>query len=275
MKVLFCGDVMGKPGRQVLEANIKELRRRLGLDFVIANGENAAHGFGITAKQCDGFYEAGVDAITTGNHVWDQRDILPAITSDKRLLRPLNYPERTPGRGSTVLEAGNGGKVLLISVITRLYMGLADDPFGAVETVLGQYRLGHNVDAIILDVHGEATSEKMAMGHAFDGRVSLIVGTHTHVPTADTRILAGGTGYQTDIGMCGVYDSVIGMKKETAIERFVTKRPGDRLSPADGQATLCAVYADIDDATGLARRVAPLVQGGDLETRWPVPEEPS
>lgn len=272
MKLLFCGDVVGKPGRQVVTRHLADLRSRLGLDFVIVNGENAAHGFGITAKQCDELYAAGADAITTGNHVWDQRDIVAKIEADARLLRPLNYPPRTPGRGATVLEAGNGAKVLVISVICRLFMGLADDPFQALEKILGQYKLGRNIDAIVVDVHGEASSEKMAIGHAVDGRVSLVVGTHTHIPTADARILGGGTAYQTDIGMCGVYDSVIGMQKDNAIGRFVAKRPTERLSPADGEASLCATYAELDDKTGLAVHVAPLIRDGDLAPCWPVAE---
>ncbi len=270
MKILFCGDVFGKPGRQVLAQHLGDLRRDLKLDFIIANGENAAHGFGITAKHCAELYAAGVDVITTGNHVWDQRDIVQIIDSDKRLLRPLNFPPRTPGRGATVIDVGHGGKILVINVICRLFMGLADDPFQALEEELKQHKLGRTVGAIIVDVHGEASSEKMAIANVVDGRASLVVGTHTHVPTADTRILPGGTAYQTDAGMCGVYDSVIGMKKETSIARFVSKRPGERLSPADGEASLCAVYVETDDRTGLAVHAAPLVLGGNLAPRWPI-----
>jgi len=269
MKILFFGDVVGKAGREAVDRALDRARRDLKPDFVIVNGENAAHGFGITAKICQEFYDLGVDAITTGNHLWDQREIIKVIDSDQRLLRPLNYPPRTPGRGATILEAADGRKVLVISVICRLFMGLSDDPFQALEATLAQHRLGRTVDAIVVDVHGEATSEKMAIGHALDGRVSLVVGTHTHVPTSDTRILAGGTAYQTDIGMCGVYDSVIGMGKENAVERFVSKKPTERLSPADGAPTACAVFAETDNSTGLATAVHPVIDGGDLAPRWP------
>lgn len=274
MKILFCGDIFGKPGRQVLVKHLGDLRRELKLDFVVANGENAAHGFGITSKHCEELFAAGVDAITTGNHVWDQRDIVKTIEDDKRLLRPLNFPPRTPGRGAAVIDAGNGGKVLVINVICRLFMGLADDPFQALEDELKRHKLGQTVSAIIIDVHGEASSEKMAIGNVADGRASLVVGTHTHVPTADTRILPNGTAYQTDAGMCGVYDSIIGMKKETSIARFTTKRPGERLSPAEGEASLCAVYVETDNATGLAVHAAPLVVGGDIAPQWPVLNRP-
>ncbi|MFQ5959413.1 MAG: YmdB family metallophosphoesterase, partial [Alphaproteobacteria bacterium] len=258
MKLLFIGDVVGRSGREVVGARLPGLRDELDLDFVVLNGENAAGGYGITGEICKGFYDAGVDVITTGNHVWDQREIISYIDGDKRLLRPHNYPPGTPGTGLGVFEAGRGRKVLVMHVMCRLFMDPLDDPFACVDAALAGHRLGGSVAAMVLDIHGEATSEKMAMGHYVDGRVSLAVGSHTHVPTADAQVLPGGTAYQTDAGMCGDYDSVIGVDKATSIKRFTRKMPTGRLNPALGEATLCAVYAETDDATGLATRVAPL-----------------
>ena len=270
MRVLFCGDVVGKAGRKVVADALPELRRRLELDFIVVNGENAAHGFGITAGICADFYAAGVDVITTGNHVWAQREIIDHIGGDKRLLRPLNYPQGTPGRGSGVFAVPDGRRVLVINPMGRLFMDAIDDPFAAVEAALVGHRLADTVHCIVVDVHAEATSEKMAMGHVFDGRVSMVVGSHTHVPTADARILPGGTAYVSDAGMCGDYDSIIGMKKDAAIDRFVRKMPTQRLSPAEGEASLCAVYVETDDETGLAKHVAPLRHGGRLAEQWPI-----
>ena len=263
MKILLCGDVVGRAGRAAVTEHVPELRRILGLDFVAVNGENAAAGFGITDKICAELYAAGVDAITTGNHVWDRREIIAYIASDPRLLRPANFPRGTPGRGSHIYQLADGRRVFLANLMARLFMDALDDPFAEVEALLAEQRLGE-VDAIIVDFHGEATSEKMAMGQLLDGRVSLVVGTHSHVPTADAQILPRGTAYQTDAGMCGDYDSVIGMQKAAAVARFVTKMPGERLQVAEGPATLCGVVVETDDATGLARRIAPVRMGGRL-----------
>jgi metallophosphoesterase (TIGR00282 family) len=265
MKVLFCGDIVGRSGREAVIANIPSLRKRYDLDFVFANGENVAGGFGITAALARELYECGVDCITTGNHVWDQREIIAQINGDPKLLRPANFPRGTPGRGIGTYSARGGRPVVVINVMTRLFMDPLDDPFAALEAALQQYRLGPGGQAaILIDVHGEATSEKQALGHLADGRASVVVGSHSHVPTADARIMPGGTGYQTDAGMCGDYDSVIGMKKEPATQRFVRKMPGERLTPAEGAGTLCAVYVELDDATGLARKIAPVRVGGVL-----------
>ena len=263
MKILLCGDVVGRAGRAAVTEHVPELRRTLGLDFVVVNGENAAAGFGITDKICAELYAAGVDAITTGNHVWDRREIIAYIPSDPRLLRPANFPRGTPGRGSHVYRLADGRRVFLANLMARLFMDALDDPFAEVVALLAEQRLGE-VDAIIVDFHGEATSEKMAMGQLLDGRVSLVVGTHSHVPTADAQILPRGTAYQTDAGMCGDYDSVIGMQKAAAVARFVTKMPGERLQVAEGPATLCGVVVETNDATGLARRIAPVRMGGRL-----------
>ena len=272
MKILIVGDIVGKSGRDAVADHLPRLREELELDFVIVNGENAAHGFGITDKICAAVYQAGADVITTGNHVWDQRDIINYIDGDPKLLRPLNYPEGTPGRGVGVFEAPGGRKVLVVHPMCRLFMDPLDDPFAGTEAALEPYILGSNVAAILVDVHGEATSEKQALAHILDGRVSAVVGTHTHVPTADHRVLPGGTAYMTDLGMTGDYDSVIGMRKKEAIGRFMTKMPQGRLEPAEGTASFCAAYIETDDAPGLARRIAPVRLGGGLaEARPPGP----
>ncbi len=269
MRILFLGDIVGRAGRRAALDQLPTLRRRLDADFVIVNGENAAGGFGITSKIAAEFYDAGADCLTTGNHVWDQRDIINEIDRDHRMLRPLNFPPGTPGRGVTMLEARGGRRVMVINAMARLFMDPLGDPFAALDQAVSPVAMPDDADAIVLDFHGEATSEKMSMGHFLDGRVTLVVGTHSHVPTADAQVLPGGTAYQTDAGMCGDYDSVIGMKKEPAIARFLTKMPGERLTPAESAATLCGLVVDTDDKTGLARDVAPLRVGGRLRPEWP------
>jgi hypothetical protein len=264
MKVLYIGDVVGKSGRKAVETHLPRLHDELTLDFVILNGENAAHGFGITGDICKAFFDLGVDAITTGNHAWDQREIIDYMATEPRLLRPVNYPEGTPGRGMGVFEAKNGKKVCVIQAMGRLFMDPLDDPFAGIQRALLNKKLGESVDFIFVDIHAEATSEKMAIAHHFDGQVSMVVGTHSHVPTADAQIFTGGTAYQTDVGMCGDYDSVIGMTKGPAIGRFITKVRGERLTPAMGEGTLCAVYVESDDTTGLAKRISPVRLGGRL-----------
>jgi metallophosphoesterase (TIGR00282 family) len=264
MKLLFLGDIVGRSGRDAVIAQLPDLRTRLDVDFVIANGENAAHGFGLSPTIAADLHAVGVDCITTGNHVWDKKELIPHLEQDARVLRPMNYPEGTPGRGYSVYEARGGRRVLVVNLMARLFMDPLDDPFASIERVLKTYRLGRDPAAIVLDFHGEASSEKMAMGHWLDGRASLVVGTHTHTPTADTMILPGGTAYQTDAGMCGDYDSVIGMGKVAAVTKFIRKMPGERLAPAEGEATICGVFVETDDATGLARRAEPLRLGGRL-----------
>jgi 2',3'-cyclic-nucleotide 2'-phosphodiesterase len=275
MRLLVCGDVMGRTGRKSIADHLPALRKALDLDFVVINGENAAGGFGITGEICQEFYAAGVDAITTGNHVWDQRETLDYIKRDPKLLRPHNFPIGTPGRGVGVYEARGGKRVVVLHVMARLFMEALDDPFACLAQQLETHKLGAkpkgNADLILVDIHGEATSEKMAVGHFCSGRVSAVVGTHSHVPTADAQILPGGTAYQTDLGMCGDYDSVIGMKKEAAVARFVTKLRGERLEAAGGEATLCGALIETDDETGLARHIGPLRLGGRLQPHWPLP----
>jgi len=269
LRLLYCGDLLGRSGREAVQEHVPKLRESLKLDFVVVNGENAAHGFGITGKLCTELFESGVDVVTLGNHAWDQKEIMSFIDSEPRLLRPRNYPAGTPGRGSHVYSAANGKKLMVVQVMGRLFMDPLDDPFPAVEAELSRYPLGASVQAIIVDIHAEATSEKMAMGHFADGRASLVVGSHSHVPTADAQILPKGTAYQTDAGMCGDYDSVIGMKKEPAILKFTRKLPGEKLSPAEGPGTLCGVFVETDDRTGLAKRVEPVRIGGRLAPSIP------
>jgi 2',3'-cyclic-nucleotide 2'-phosphodiesterase len=268
MRILFLGDIVGKTGREGVLRRLPGLRDQLSLDFVIVNGENAAHGFGITAKICDELFEVGVDVISTGNHVWDQKEALSFIEREDRLLRPVNFPPGTPGRGAGLYQTAGGENVLVINVMGRLFMDPLDDPFAAVERELSACPLGVAADAIVIDVHAETTSEKNAMGHFADGAASLVVGTHTHIPTADTRVLSGGTAYQTDAGMCGDYDSVIGMQKEEAVARFVRKYSSGRLQPGEGEASVCGLVVETG-SNGLAKRVACLQVGGSLTDNLP------
>lgn len=269
MRILFLGDVLGRSGREAIIKWTPNLRKTLGVDFVIVNAENAAHGFGLTADICKKFWDCGVDAITSGNHIWDQRDIIPYLETEPRLLRPLNYPAGTPGRGASIIGDAKGHKVLVVNAMGRLYMDPLDDPFTAMDRVFAAYRLGREVSACVVDFHAEATSEKMAMGHHCDGRASLVVGTHTHIPTADTQILPGGTAYQTDAGMCGDYDSVIGMKKDSIVQKFIKKTPTERMTPATGKATICGTLIETDEATGLARSIDQIRLGGRLRQSLP------
>ncbi|MGD1934844.1 MAG: TIGR00282 family metallophosphoesterase [Candidatus Phaeomarinobacter sp.] len=265
MRLLFLGDVVGRSGRDAVVAALPGLRSDLDLDFVVVNGENSAGGFGITEKITTELLDAGADVISGGNHSWDQREALVFIEREERLLRPANYPAGTPGRGAGLFEARGGRRVLLVNVLGRVFMEPLDDPFATVEKELSAAPMGDVADAVIVDMHAEATSEKMAMGHFCDGKASLVVGTHSHVPTADAQVLPGGTAYQTDAGMCGDYDSVIGMDKEEPLNRFTRKIPGGRFAPADGDATVCGVFVETNDATGLAERVEPIRVGGRLK----------
>ena len=264
MRLLYLGDVVGKAGRTAVTKHLPGLRDRLKIDFAVVNGENAAHGFGMTPKTCQSLFDAGADVIVSGNHAWDRKEIIQAMEDDVRLLRPLNHAEGTPGRGAVVYTLADGRRVLVGQIMTRLFMAEIGDPFEAMEALLKAYPLGQAVNAILVDVHGEATSEKTALGVVADGRASMVVGSHTHVPTADTRILPGGTAYQTDAGMCGDYDSVIGMKKDGAIGRFIGEK--SRLGPAEGEASLAGVFVETDDDTGLAVAVRPVRIGGKLQS---------
>jgi len=268
MRILFLGDIIGKPGRDVLATELPRLKDRLDLDLVIANGENAAGGFGLTRAIAADFFALGVDIITTGNHWADQKEILSFIGDEDRVLRPANYPKGTPGRGATLCQTRKGERALVINVMGRVFMDALDDPFASVEHELAACPLGEGADAIIVDIHAEATSEKMAMGHFCDGRASFVVGTHQHIPSADAQILPGGTAYQTDAGACADYDSVIGMEKFQPVQRFVTKMSTGRFTPATGPATLCGVFVETN-SKGLASRIEPVRVGGRLKQALP------
>src|ERR1700684_3349421 len=261
MRLLFVGDVVGRPGRALLLAQLPLLRARWRLDFVVVNGENAAGGFGITEPICEEFLDAGADAITLGNPAFDQREALVYIERQPRLIRPANFPPGTPGRGANLIEAANGAKVLVVNMMGRVFMEALDDPFARIEQELAACPLGLVCDAAVIDFHAEATSEKQAFGHFVDGRASLVVGTHTHAPSADHRILGGGTAYVTEAGMTGDYDSVIGMDKEEPLRRFTRRIPSGRFEPAGGPATLSGVAVETG-ADGLARKIAPGRIGG-------------
>ena len=269
MRLLFLGDVVGRPGRNAVVDHLPGLRREWRLDCVVINGENAAGGFGITETICDDLLNAGADAVTLGNHAFDQREALVFIERQPRLVRPANFPPGTPGRGAALVETPGGARVLVVNVMGRIYMDALDDPFAAAERAVADCPLGEGCDAILVDMHAEATSEKQAMGWFLDGRVSLVVGTHTHVPTADHQILDAGTAYMSDAGMCGDYDSVLGMAKEEPIRRFLQKTPGSRMEAASGPGTLSGVAVEVDDRTGLALHVAPVRVGPRLAPARP------
>jgi len=266
LRILFLGDVVGRSGRDAVNAALPGLRRDLSLDLVVVNAENASHGFGLAPDMARALFAAGADAITLGNHAWDRKEIIPYIETEPRLFRPLNYPPGTPGRGAGVVETRDGRRVLVLNAMGRLFMDPLDDPFRGVQAAIAPHRIGAGgtVAAMLLDMHAEASSEKLAMAHSFDGKLSLVVGTHTHTPSADHQILPGGTAYMTDAGMCGDYDSVIGMEKGGASLRFWRKVPGERLAPAEGEATVCGVFVETDDGTGLAVRVEAVRRGGRL-----------
>lgn len=265
MRILYLGDVMGRSGRRAISEALGPLKQRLGADFTIVNGENASGGMGLTGAHARLILEAGADCITLGDHAFDQKDMLSYIETEPRVIRPLNFSKAAPGRGARVFEATRGRKVLVAQILGQVFMKRPfDDPFSAIETVLKSHPLGGLVQASVVDIHAEATSEKMAVGHFCDGRASLVVGTHTHVPTADTMILARGTGYQSDAGMCGDYDSVIGMEKTEPLRRFLTGMASERFTPAEGPATLCGVLVTTDDRSGKAIEIQPVREGGRL-----------
>lgn len=269
MRLLFLGDIVGRSGRTGVVEAVPGLRRDLALDFVVVNGENAAGGFGINEEICNALFHAGVDCITTGNHAFDQRDSIDIYDSESRLLRPVNYPKGVPGRGAGLYETKIGKRVLVINAMGRIFMDALDDPFAAVDRELEACPVGAGCDALIVDFHAEATSEKMGMGHYCDGRASLVIGTHSHIPTADAQVLPHKTAYQTDAGACADYDSVIGMEKTEPITRFVRKLSTGRMQPAQGPATVCGVFVETDDATGLAKRIEPVRIGGRLKQASP------
>jgi metallophosphoesterase (TIGR00282 family) len=269
MRLLFLGDIVGRTGRQAVIARLPELRARYKLDFVAVNAENAAGGFGITEAIHTDLIDAGADVVTLGNHAFDQKEALVFIERQPRLLRPINYPPGTPGRGSGIFKAANGADVLVINAMGLVFMPELADPFRAVEAEVTACGLKRGADAIVVDFHAEATSEKQALGYFLDGRASLVVGTHTHAPTADERVLPQGTAFISDIGMCGDYNSVLGMDRTEPLNRFLTKIPRTRMEPATGPATVSGLAVEIDDATGLATHVTGLRVGGVLAPTEP------
>ncbi|WP_134727181.1 TIGR00282 family metallophosphoesterase [Paracoccus luteus] len=270
MRILFLGDVMGRAGRRAITERLGALKARLRADFTIVNGENASGGMGLTGAHARLILDAGADCVTLGDHAFDQKDMVQFIETEPRVLRPLNFAREAPGRGARVFADPRGRKVLVTQVLGQVFMKRPfDDPFSAVDAVLRAHPPGGLVQAAVLDMHAEATSEKMAMGHWCDGRASLVVGTHTHVPTADAQVLPRGTAYQSDAGMCGDYDSVIGMDKAEPLRRFLTGMPRDRFTPAEGEATLSGVLVVTDDRTGMATAVEPVRDGGRLAQTHP------
>lgn len=268
MRILFLGDVMGRAGRDAVVKHLPRLRDDHEFDFVIVNGENASHGRGLTESHYQTLREAGADVVTLGDHAFDQRDTLSYIEREHALLRPINMMPGTPGRGAMLYSCG-AGQVLVINALGRVFMNPIDDPFAAVEKAIGDCPLGEVADAVIVDFHAEATSEMYGMGQFLDGRASLVVGTHTHIPTADTRILPGGTGMMADAGMCGDYNSVIGMEAEEPVNRFVTGMARARFTPASGEATVCGVALETEPGTGLLRSIHPVRVGGALSQAEP------
>lgn len=266
MRFLFLGDMVGKTGRTAVFETLPNLISDMKLDFVVVNGENAASGFGITQRIYNDTLEAGADVVTTGNHAFDQKETLNYANQVDRFLRPANFPRGTAGKGSGLFIAKNGARILVANVMGRVFMHPElDDPFEAAEKIVGDCPLGEQADAIIFDFHAEATSEKQCFAHFLDGRASVVVGTHTHVPTADAQILNGGTAYMSDAGMCGDYDSSLGMDKEEPLNRFLTKVPRNRYEPAHGPSTICGFAVEISDSTGLAQKVSPLRIGPRLQ----------
>jgi metallophosphoesterase (TIGR00282 family) len=270
MKILFLGDVMGRAGRRAITENLSKLREAWKLDFAVVNGENATSGIGLSGAHAKALLDAGADCLTLGDHAFDQKDMLSYIEQEPRIIRPLNFSKNAPGKGFKLFTAKNGRKVLVTQALGQVFMKRPfDDPFSALDQVLKTHPLGGMASAIIVDIHCEATSEKMATGHWCDGRASLVVGTHTHVPTSDAMILPKGTAYLSDAGMCGDYHSVIGMEKTEPLRRFITGMPKERFTPANGEATLSGVYVETDDRTGRATRIVPVRQGGQLQDSAP------
>ena len=268
MNILLLGDIVGPSGRKAIAEKLPDLIIKKKLDFVILNGENAADpGVGITKKIVGEFFEAGADVITTGNHVWDQKEVIEFITTEKRLLRPQNLIEGSPGNGFGIFDSKNNKKVAVINLMGNIFMRKCEDVFETAKKFIQTIKLKEDADFIIVDFHGEITSEKMAMGHLFDGKATMVVGTHTHVPTSDHRIMENGTAYQTDIGMCGDYNSVIGMNKDNSLKKFLKDPSVKKHYPALGEATISGLIVVADNETGLANRVEPILLGGSLENR--------
>lgn len=265
MNLLFCGDIVGRVGRKIVTQNLERIKREHKIDFTVVNCDNASGGFGVNRSTHQELLDAGADVLTGGDHIWDQHEITSFINDSKRLLRPLNFPKACPGVGARIFTTAFEKKILVIHLLGQVFTKYhVACPFEAVDEILKTNRLGIEVDAIFVDFHAEATSEKMAMGKFLDGRVSAVIGSHTHIPTADGHVMKGGTAYQTDAGMCGDYDSVIGMQQEIPLKMFLQKRKFSKMEPAKGEATLCAAIVEIEDSTGLAKKILPFKFGGIL-----------
>lgn len=269
MRILFVGDVVGRSGRDAIDKHLPVLINNLKVDVAIVNGENSSHGIGISPDICKSFYASGTHCITGGNHSWGNKDIMTYIDRDPRLIRPINFPKALPGKGFYIHSLSDGRKILIVNALARTFMEPLDDPFTMTMELIQVHTLGKSVQAIFVDFHGEATSEKMAFGHYLDGKVSAVMGTHTHIPTADDHILNGGTAFMSDAGMTGDFDSVIGVKKDVPIQKFVKKISIDRMSPAEGEATLCGCLIETDDKTGLAKNIGRVCVGPRLKTVMP------
>jgi len=268
MNILLLGDIVGPSGRKAITEKLPEIIKKKKIDFVVLNGENAGDmGVGITKKNFDEFLKAGADVITTGNHVWDEKETMEFITSESRLLRPLNLVEGSPGNGYGIFVSKNKKKVAVINLMGNIFMKKCNDIFEEAKKIAKIIQLKKNTDFIVVDIHGEITSEKMALGHFFDGKATLVVGTHTHVPTSDHMILEKGTAYQTDVGMCGDYKSVIGMNRDNSLKKFLKDPSSKKHHPALGEATLSGTMVTADDNTGLAIKIEPIILGKYLENR--------
>ena len=265
-RILFFGDVVGKSGRKKLFALVDDIVSKLKIDFTIVNAENSAHGFGINPNIAEKFFLHRIDVLTTGDHIWDQMTIKPYLQQEKRIVRPYNYNKFNDGEGAHLYTSANNKRILVVNLLGRLFIDRENlsSPFTAADEILEKYKLGVNVDAIFVDFHAEATSEKMSIANYLDGRVSAVIGTHTHIPTSDGHILPSGTAFQSDAGMCGDFNSSIGMKKDLSLERFLHPGTMVRLSPAENEATICGVIIDVDDKTGLSTHIEPIIVGANL-----------
>jgi len=268
MNILLLGDIAGPSGRKAIIEKLPEIIKKKEIDFTIVNGENAGDmGVGITKKNFDEFLKAGADVVTTGNHIWDEKETMEFITLEKRLLRPQNLVKGSPGNGYGIFDSKNNKKVAVINLMGNIFMKKCDDVFEAAKKFIETVRLKKDADFIVVDMHGEITSEKMAMGYLFDGKVTMFVGTHTHVPTSDHRIMEKGTAYQTDVGMCGDYNSVIGMNRDNSLKKFFKDPGAKKHYPALGEGTISGLMVVADNKTGLANKVEPIVLGKNLENR--------
>jgi metallophosphoesterase (TIGR00282 family) len=266
MKILFLGDVAGPSGCKAVQDYLPQIKKKNKIDFVIANGENASEtGVGITEKNAEDIFKAGVNVITSGNHIWDQKEAIEHITKEKRLLRPENLIEGSPGKGFEIYSVPSGEKIAVLNLMGNIFMKKCEDVFKTAEKIFNKFRLKRDADFIVVDFHGEITSEKMAMGHYLDGKATLVIGTHTHVPTSDFRVLENGTAYQSDAGMCGDYNSVIGMNKENSLKKFLNNKEAKKHFPSLGEATLSGIIVDGDLNTGLAKSVKQFLFGGVLK----------